>query len=142
MRRRAIALVPGVATGPVRVLSEPVSFWGGYDATTGRIIDRWHPQHGMSCAGHVLVMTASRGSSSGSSVLAEAIRAGFGPSAFVILERDAILTVGVMVARELYGITCPIAIADPTDWPALTAARSLSIHAEGDAALIAIDPPA
>jgi predicted aconitase with swiveling domain len=139
MTLRAFALVPGIATGPVRALTEPVSFWGGYDATTGRIIDRWHPQHGVSCAGHVLVMSASRGSSSGSSVLAEALRAGFGPRGFVLIERDAILTVGVMVARELYGVACPIAIADPADWPALCAARSISIRAEGEDALITLD---
>ena len=56
-----------------------------------------------SCAGRILVMRAGRGSSSGSSVLAEAIRAGTAPAAIVLAERDAILAVGAMVAAELYG---------------------------------------
>ena len=47
----AIPLVPGTASGEVLALAEPLSFWGGYDAATGRIIDRWHPDHGSNCAG-------------------------------------------------------------------------------------------
>ncbi len=54
----AATLVPGRAEGPAFVLAEPLSFWGGFDAGTGRIIDRWHPQEGATLAGHVLVMTA------------------------------------------------------------------------------------
>ena len=48
-------------------------------------------------------MTAGRGSSSGSSVLAEAIRLGTGRAGIVLLTRDAIVTVGAMIASELYG---------------------------------------
>ena len=33
----------GEAEGAALVLSEPLSFWGGIDVTTGRIIDRSHP---------------------------------------------------------------------------------------------------
>ncbi|MEZ5801729.1 MAG: DUF126 domain-containing protein [Nitratireductor sp.] len=50
------------------------------------IIDRWHPQHGQSMRGKVLLMASGRGSSSGSAVLAEAIRLGTGPVAIVLLK--------------------------------------------------------
>ena len=55
-------------------------------------------------------MRAGRGSSSGSSVLAEAIRLGTGPAGIVLLTRDAIVTVGAMVAAELYGKECPVVL--------------------------------
>jgi predicted aconitase with swiveling domain len=34
----AITLVPGAASGAPLELAEPLSFWGGFDATTGTII--------------------------------------------------------------------------------------------------------
>ena len=37
------ALLPGVATGEVLVLTEPLSMWGGLDPATGEVIDRRHP---------------------------------------------------------------------------------------------------
>src|SRR5215217_7268162 len=107
----AIPLVPGEASGPVFALSQPLSFWGGFDSTSGRIIDRSHPQIGARLSSHVLLMTAGRGSSSGSSVLAEAIRLRTAPCAIVLLTRDAIVTVGAIVATELYRSSCPVVLA-------------------------------
>lgn len=125
----AATLVPGSAEGEVFVLAEPLSFWGGLDAATGAIIDRWHPQCGAVLTGKVLLMERGRGSSSGSSVLAEAIRAGTGPAAILLLTRDAIVTVGALVAAELYGKACPVVMVAAADWPALAAAGRLAVEA-------------
>ena len=81
-------------------------------------------------------MTAGRGSSSGSSVLAEAIAQGHGPAGLVLLERDAIVVVGVMVANDLYSLTCPVVLAKPDDWPAITAQPQLAIEAGSTTAMI------
>lgn len=110
MKIDGVTLVAGAADGPVLALAEPLSFWGGFDAATGKVIDRRHPDLGRCLTGTVVVVSAARGSSSGSSVLAEAIRAGTAPAAFVISTRDAILQVGAMVAAELYGRKCPILV--------------------------------
>jgi predicted aconitase with swiveling domain len=133
---RASTLVPGRADAPVFLLAEPLSFWGGLDAPSGRIIDRWHPQSGAVLSGHVLVMESGRGSSSGSSVLAEAIRLGTGPLGIVLLTRDEIVTVGAMVATELYGRDCPVVLAAAADWPQIAGAGRLSIAAGPDGAEI------
>ncbi len=126
---KAVTLVPGSAAGDVFVMAEPLSFWGGLDAATGAIIDRWHPQCGEILTGKVVLMERGRGSSSGSSVLAEAIRAGTGPAAIVLLTRDAIVTLGALVARELYGSDCPVVMVDLADWPELTAAKRMTVAA-------------
>jgi predicted aconitase with swiveling domain len=134
------SLVPGIAEGELMALSEPLSFWGGYDAMSGRIIDRWHPDHGEACGGKILAMRASRGSSSGSSVLAEAIRAGAAPAAILLAERDPIVTVGAMVAAELYGLACPVVVVAPSDWTELLAFAQLRIEAEeGSARVVGLD---
>ena len=97
----ARTLVEGEATGPALILTEPLSFWGGTDPATGEVIDPHHPQHGSNVRGTVLVMPGGRGSSSSSSVLAEAIRAGVGPAAIVLAEPDPIVAHGAIVAREV-----------------------------------------
>jgi hypothetical protein len=135
---KAITLAPGRANGPTIVLQEPLSFWGGLDAASGTIIDRWHPQHGAILSHRILVMKAGRGSSSGSSVLAEAIRLGTGPAGIVLLTRDAIVTVGAMVAAELYGKPCPVVLAAASDWARIEAATSLALAAEADGAAITV----
>ncbi len=132
----AVTLVPGAASGPILRLDEPLSFWGGLDPVTGRIIDRWHPQRGASVAGRMLMMPSGRGSSSGSATLAEALRLGNGPAAILMLERDAIVVVGAMVAVELYGLACPVALADGRDWETLAAAASLALEAGPNGAAI------
>jgi predicted aconitase with swiveling domain len=110
MIRAAKAYVAGQVQAPMLVLSTPLSFWGGIDAATGRIIDHAHPDLGAEIAGRILVMPGARGSSSSSSVLAETIRRGTGPVGIVMATPDPILTVGAIVARSLYGLHCPIVI--------------------------------
>ncbi|NJN83828.1 MAG: DUF126 domain-containing protein, partial [Caldilineaceae bacterium] len=83
-------LVAGAGRGEVLVLAEALSLWGGLDPQSGEIIDRRHPDAGVFVAGRVLVLPAGRGSSSASSVLLEAVRAGVAPAAIITRERDAI----------------------------------------------------
>jgi uncharacterized protein len=97
-------LILGPATsGPLLRLAEPVSFWGGVDEKTGRIIDQHHPQLGICLAGTALLMGAARGSSSSSSTLLECVRLGTAPAILLLTERDTILAVGVAAAWEIYG---------------------------------------
>ncbi|MEZ5287324.1 MAG: DUF126 domain-containing protein [Vicinamibacterales bacterium] len=110
MTRPVRVLSAGRGQGVALVLLEPVSFWGGVDPATGRLIDRSHPQHGESVAGRVLVMAVGRGSSSSSAVLAESIRLGTAPAAIVLAHPDPILTVGAIVAEFLYGRRCPVVV--------------------------------
>ena len=111
----AVTLCAGRAGGDLLALAEPLSFWGGTDRKTGMIIDAHHPQHGTSLAGRVLMMAASRGSSSSSSVLAEQIRAGVGPAAILLTARDAIVALGALAAAELYGTEVPVVLLDAAD---------------------------
>ena len=136
----AVALVPGAAEGAPLRLDEPLSFWGGLDPPTGRIMDRWHPQRGATIAGRALMMPAGRGSSSGSGALAEAIRLGMGPAAILLLRRDAIVVVGALVAAELYGRECPVALVREQDWEALAAAARLRVRTGRDGATISAEP--
>ena len=139
-------IVPGSARGTLLVLQEPLSFWGGYDAQAGRIIEARHPQFGAALKGSCLLMARAKGSSSSSSVLAEAIRNGTGPAGIVMRERDLIVALGCIVASELYGIDVPIAVVDDATWQALAALPAgtpLTLRADVDLCRIgAGDAPA
>ncbi len=107
---QAEVLLPGpAACGPVLALSAPISFWGGVDPATATIIDARHPDRGRNIAGTVLALPGTIGSSSASAVLLELVRAGRAPAAIILHEPDAILLLGIIVAREM-GWRTPIAL--------------------------------
>lgn len=126
------ALVSGRCEAPLIVLSAPLSFWGGVDAASGRIVEAAHPERGASLAGMVVALPAAKGSSSSGSVIAETLRAGCGPAGMIIGEADAILAAGVITARMLYGIDCPLAVAplDGLEGAAFAAIRAGEERAE------------
>jgi predicted aconitase with swiveling domain len=124
-----VALTTGLATAPVLVLDEPLSFWGGVDAVSGAIIDTHHPQVGQSVAGRILMLHSGRGSSSSSSVLAETIRNHVGPAAILLVSSDPILALGCLVAEELYGVQVPVVVLDEAAWRTCAAASALTVEA-------------
>jgi predicted aconitase with swiveling domain len=125
-------LADGAAEGRALVLGEPLSFWGGVDPESGLIIDARHPQRGTSVAGRVLVMGSVRGSSSSSSVLAEAVRAGYAPAAILLGEPDLILAVGAAVAEELYEVRLPVLHLSPADVASIPDGAVVAISEGGD----------
>ena len=100
---RGETLMPGAgeAEGPLFRLAAPISFWGGVDPATGDIIDARHPDGGRNIAGTVLALPGTIGSSSSSSVLLELVHAGRAPAALLLAEPDAILLLGLVVARDM-----------------------------------------
>ncbi|MDP3896530.1 MAG: DUF126 domain-containing protein [Mesorhizobium sp.] len=107
---QAEVLVAGSGgTGEALILDAPISFWGGVDPKAGRIADVRHPQHGRCIAGKVLFLPGTIGSSSASAVLLELAHNGHAPAALVLHQPDAILLLGLIVAREM-GWETPIAV--------------------------------
>lgn len=105
-------VVAAAAEGVSLLLQEPLSWWGGIDSGTGAVIDRHHPQFGAVTTGRILILPHGRGSSGGSAVLAESIRAGTGPAGLVLRSIDPILVVGLLAAAELYpDHHCPLVVA-------------------------------
>jgi predicted aconitase with swiveling domain len=131
------ALTPGRARGRLLHLDEPLSFWGGVDPATGDIIDRHHPQAGENVAGRVLLMPSGRGSSSSSSVLAEAIRAGTAPAGIILEIPDRIIALGALVGADLYGQRMPVVVIHPGLLS--HAPQSVTIRTRGGVAAMTIE---
>jgi uncharacterized protein len=136
-------LARGSAKAEALVLRESMSLWGGIDAATGRIIDRRHPDLGRSVAGRILVMPSGRGSSSSSSVLAEAVRAGTGPLGIILGEPDPILALGSVVAALLYGAAIPVVTVPVAVYRTLRTGAILTVDAPeaGGPARVRTGPP-
>lgn len=124
-------IAPGTANGEAIVLEEPLSLWGGLDPASGEVIEPRHPQRGASLTGRVVVMAEARGSSSSSSVLAEAARAGVAPAAILLAASDLILAVGAAVADELYRVQIPVVVLDGPDLGLLKTGERVVISDDG-----------
>lgn len=125
------AFIPGLARGEALVSREPLSFWGGYDWKTGEIIDRRHPLSGSIASGKILAIPFTRGSSTTTAVLLEAIRAGTAPCAIITTAADFFFALASVVAAELYNTPIPlVAIAD-ADFSKLRTGGYISIENDG-----------
>ncbi|MBB3773461.1 hypothetical protein FHS55_004098 [Angulomicrobium tetraedrale] len=141
-----LAVLGGAARGPVVAMAEGLSFWGGVDPGTGRVIDVHHPCHGAMLAGAIVLMPTSRGSCSGSGVLLELAMAGQTPAALVFSEPEDTLTLGALVASEMFGRTVPVLRLSHAAFEALAGAltasiSSVAIEAEGKTIPL-VSPPA
>lgn len=124
-------IVPGEARGLALVADTPLSFWGGYDAETGEIIDQRHPLAGEMAAGRVLVIPAGRGSCSGSGVLLEAAVAQTAPAAIITSRLDPIIGLGCVLADELHQQGPPLILVAEEDWARIAMDDDVSVAADG-----------
>lgn len=120
-------LIEGVAEGPLLWADTALSFWGGVDPETGIVIDQAHPLHGRGLAGSILAIPSGRGSCTGSAVLMQLIANGKAPAGMVFSQNEEILTLGVIVAEEMYGLSIPIAVISPDMFAGLRGCDRLRI---------------
>jgi len=125
------AIVAGEAEGEALVTDAALSFWGGYDFHTGEIIDRHHPLAGVRAGGRVLAVPFSKGSSTTTAVLLEAVRAGTAPAAIVTTGVDAFFALASFVADVMYGKSFPVVALEADDFSRLRTGDRLSVERDG-----------
>lgn len=124
-------VIRGHAEGEALVSDEPLSFWGGYDYHTGEITDRRHPLSGLIASGRVLAVPFSRGSSTTTAVLLEAVRAETAPAAILTTGVDSFFALASIVANEMYARPIPIIAVPPTDFARLRTGDWLKVDEDG-----------
>jgi predicted aconitase with swiveling domain len=125
------AIVPGDAEGEALVSGAPLSFWGGYDFKTGAIIDRHHPLAGVRAAGRILAVPFSKGSSTTTAVLLEAVRANTAPAAILTTGTDAFFALASIVAGTMYGRSFPVVALDEKDFGQLSTGSRIRVERNG-----------
>jgi predicted aconitase with swiveling domain len=128
---RGRALVAADARGEALVTHEPLSFWGGFDFKSGAIIDRHHPLAGVRAAGRGLAVPFSKGSSTTTAVLLEAVRAGTAPAAILTTGVDPFFALASIVAGEMYGASFPVVSLERGDFDRLATGQQLVVERSG-----------
>ncbi len=124
-------LYAGTAQGEPVFFDEPLSFWGGFDAERGIVIDKQHPQYGIVISGKILVMPGSRGSAGTPGVLAESLRLETGPIGIILDKPDINVTTGALVIAELYDQHCPVVTLKNNDFSCLRRDADITILVDG-----------
>src|SRR5215216_4815956 len=121
----------GEARGEALVSHEPLSFWGGYDWKTGEIIDRRHILSGRIAKDKILAIPFTRGSSTTTTVLLEAIRAKTAPVGIITTDTDFFFALASIVADELYSSALPLVALSAQDFAQLKTDDAIQIIAAG-----------
>lgn len=101
-------MVPGTVSAEALASSTPLSFWGGVNVETGVIQDVHHDLCSQNMSGKVLCIPYDRGSCSGSGMIFEMIRQGSNPAALLCVEAEAVLALGPVIGKKVYGRSMPI----------------------------------
>ena len=129
-------VIAGPAKGLALVSNEPLSFWGGYDWKSGEITDRRHPLSGSNAKGKVLAIPFTRGSSTTTAVLLEAIRAGTAPRAIITTSTDLFFALACIVADELYARQLTLVAISESDFSRLKSGDQIEIDVLGNVTVV------
>lgn len=121
-------LIEGEAEGTVLRFEAPISFWGGVGPETATVTMPGHPQYGETVSEKILVVPQLIGSSSSSAVILELFYRGQSPAALILGERDAILPIGVLVARQMGWPSAPVVVVEN---PMFQSGDRVSINTHG-----------
>jgi uncharacterized protein len=97
---RCRRIVGGVGAGRALVADTRISFWGGFDPVTGKVVEVGNPLEGQGLENKVVVFRSTKGSSGSSRMLRLARIARKFPAAFINIELDE-LSVLSCVAQNL-----------------------------------------
>jgi len=91
-------IMSGVSRGRALVSKNPLSFLGGVDLKTGRVIEKNHDLKGRILADTILCFPHGHGSTVGSYVLYSLVKRKIGPKAIVNETADSVIVAGAVIA--------------------------------------------
>ncbi|KAF4345397.1 DUF521 domain protein [Fusarium beomiforme] len=124
------AYVQGQASAKLLASDLELSFWGGVNPQTSEVIDRHHPLSGEHLQNTVLAIPGGRGSCTGSGVMLELLLNGKAPEAIIFERREDILTLGVMIAEEVFDQSVPVVVLSKEDFGHLLRFNGQTIHVD------------
>ncbi|MFW9809649.1 MAG: DUF126 domain-containing protein [Candidatus Thorarchaeota archaeon] len=89
----------GKVVGEALVTGDEISFYGGCDPETGKIVEKGHHLEGKSVSGKILVFPTGKGSTVGSYVLYALKKADKAPLAIVNRTTDPVVAVGCIISE-------------------------------------------
>jgi predicted aconitase with swiveling domain len=99
MKLKGRRIYKGIAEGEAIVTKDGISFYGGVDPDTGKVVEVGHELEGQSITGKILVFPTGKGSTVGSYTLYRMKKNHTAPAAIVNEQIDTIVAVGCIISE-------------------------------------------
>jgi len=99
MKLNGRKIYKGIAEGEAVVTQEGISFYGGVDPDTGKVVEVGHELEGQLITGKILVFPTGKGSTVGSYTLYRMKKNNMAPAAIVNRQIDTIIAVGCIISE-------------------------------------------
>ena len=99
MKLKGRKVYKGIAEAEALVTKDGISFYGGVDPDTGKVVEVGHELEGQSITGKVLVFPTGKGSTVGSYTMYRMKKNNTAPVAIVNKEIDTIVAVGCIISE-------------------------------------------
>jgi len=98
MELKGRIILKGVAEGEALTTSQPISFYGGVDPNTSKIIEKGHELQGKEVKDKILVFPNGKGSTVGSYTLYRMKKNGVAPAGIINRECETVVAVGAIIS--------------------------------------------
>lgn len=98
MEMKGRIIMKGKAENLALVTSQPISFYGGVDPSTGQIIEKGHELKGKSVKDKILIFPTGKGSTVGSYTLYRMKKNGASPAGIINKECETVIAVGAIIS--------------------------------------------
>jgi len=99
MELKGRIILKGVAEGEALTTSQPISFYGGVDPNTSKIIEKGHELQGKEVKDKILVFPNGKGSTVGSYTLYRMKKNGVAPAGIINRECETVVAVGAIISN-------------------------------------------
>ena len=99
MKLEGRRIYKGIAEGEAIVTKDGISFYGGVDPDTGKVVEVGHELEGQTITGKILVFPTGKGSTVGSYTMYRMMKNNTAPAAIVNKQIDTIIAVGCIISE-------------------------------------------
>jgi predicted aconitase with swiveling domain len=99
MKLQGRKIYKGTVEAEAIVTNDGISFYGGIDPETGKVVEVGHELEGLSITGKVLVFPTGKGSTVGSYTMYRMKKNNMAPAAIVNKQIDTIVAVGCIISE-------------------------------------------
>jgi predicted aconitase with swiveling domain len=99
MKLEGRKIYKGIAEGEAIVTKDGISFYGGVDPDTGKVVEVGHELEGQSITGKILIFPTGKGSTVGSYTMYRMKKNKTAPAAIINEQIDTIIAVGCIISE-------------------------------------------
>ncbi len=92
-------VISGTVQGEAVVTTQPISFLGGVDPNTGRVVEKGHEMEGQSITGKIFVFPHGKGSTAGPYIIYAMTKRKTAPLAMINVNAEPIIAVGAAMGN-------------------------------------------